>query len=136
MALLQTPLALDPTKYPTLDRYTGNPLPNGSRPITYGVKANSLVMEFDGGTSQRRAKSQPKTTIEFKYNALSQTEYRTLRDFFLLVTNVQPFTYIDPLEKQPYRVTFNQDVFAATNQGHGPAGAYYSLEVKLVQSFD
>lgn len=131
--LLTTPLALATSTFPTLDRYTGLPLPNCSRPINYGVKASTLVMEFDSGHQQRRQKATPKTTIDLQYTALTLTEYQTLRDFFMLVLNVTPFSWTDPIEKTTYQVTFNQDTFMGIQKGHGPTGPWYEVQLKLVQ---
>lgn len=141
MPLLPVPLSItpapgEPWTFPTQDRYTGKQLPNCSRPINYGVKASTLSIEFDSGHSQRRQKSAPKSTFEFQYNALSVTEYRTIRDFFMLVQNSRAFLWTDPIEKTTYKVMFNQDTFAAIQKGHGPAGPWYELQLRLVQTWD
>jgi len=121
--------------FPTVDSTTGKYLPNPSRPITYGVKSNNTAISFDSGHEQRRQRGLPKRTFEFKYNALSLTEYKTIRDFYINTTacGVYSFTWTDPIEKTTYNVKFNMDIFQGDYIAHSTKGPYYTLAIKLEQ---
>lgn len=109
-------------------------LPNCSRPIKESIKQDSLVVSFDSGHEQRRTKSDPKRIFEVTYAALTQNEYATIRDFFLQVTNVTPFTWTHPVEKTVYLVRFDMDTFTGEHFQHSPvAGPLYKLQLKLLQ---
>ncbi len=129
-------IALDPNTYPQYDAYTGKHLPNCSRPINYGIKANTLSIEFDSGHTQRRIKSLPKKTFDINYLLLLHTEYLTIMDFFTYTLNVKSFYWTDPVTLITYKVMFNQDTFSAEYKGNSPKGPTYSLSLKLVQSWD
>jgi len=118
--------------YPVVDATTGKKIRNPSRPITYGVKTSTIKDPFDSSHSQRRARSKPINTFEFKYVALNATEYLTLRNFFISrLGSVEAFTWVDPVSKITYKVIFAMDVFQAQNTFHNVAGPLYELSIKL-----
>lgn len=118
--------------FPTLTP-SGKHLTLPTRPIGYGVKTNTLVFTSDSGHEQRRQKGMPKKTFDLSYPILSLEEYKTIRDFFLQVLNVTAFNWTDPIEKITYLVRFDMETFLGQQKYHGPKGAHYELQLKLLQ---
>jgi phage-related protein len=115
--------------YPT----AGKPIPNCSRPLQEGIKTSTIAFTADSGHEQRRQKAAPKRTFQPVYNVLTLDQYRTLRDFFMQMTDVHSFTWEHPVEKTTFLVKFTMDTFAGENIGHGPSGALYKLQLQLEQ---
>lgn len=114
--------------YPT----TGQPIPNPSRPLQEGIKTTTIVFAADSGHEQRRPRSAPKRTFQLSYTVLTLDQYKTIRDFFMLVTNVSCFTWVHPVEKTSYLVKFAMDTFSGEyfSHGHQPL---YKLQLQLEQ---
>lgn len=113
--------------------YTPQPLPNPSRPLKEGVRANTIIYAADSGHEQRREKSNPRRTFDLTWNALTLDQYLTLRDFYMVVLNSAPFMWTHPIENTRVLVRFANDVFQGENVGHGPKGPIYKLQVSLLQ---
>lgn len=124
--------------YPTnIDRDVAKAkLPNPSFPIRESIKANSLMFESSSGYEQRRKRGQSKLIYELTYNVLKYAEWKTLRDFFLEKTNVEPFIWRHPVDKQDILVRFDQDTWTSEYFSHTAHGEkLYKLQVKLIQVF-
>lgn len=117
------------SKYKTL----GDKIPNPSRPFKEGIKTNTIIFSADSGHEQRREKSDPKLTFEISWVALTQDQYLTIRDFFLVVLNSKPFLWNHPLTGVVYLVRFSNEIFQGENKGHGPKGPIYTLSLSLLQ---
>ncbi|BCS54041.1 hypothetical protein [Geobacter sp. SVR] len=121
--------------YPTMTP-SGKPMTLPTRPITYGVKSNTISFTSDSGHEQRRVRGQAKMTFDLNYPILSLEEYKVLRDFYLKMLNVTAFYWTDPIEKIKYLVRFDMDTFSGQQKYHGPAGPHYELQVKLIQTWN
>ena len=115
-------------------------MPNGSRPISYGVKTNVLTVAFESGYEQRRKKGDPLKSFEFSYNALNYRQYKTIHDFFLdRGGSLEPFIWADysvpENDKPTYLVKFDMPVFQAEEVSHSRTGPIYKVTLKLQQVF-
>ena len=117
--------------YPT----AGTVIPNASRPLQEGIKASTISFSADSGHEQRRPRSNPKRTFSPNYIVLTVDQYRTIRDFFMTVTNVYPFAWTHPIEKTVFTVKFAMDTFTGENFEHGPHGPLYKLQLSLEQTW-
>lgn len=115
--------------YPT----SGARIPNCSRPLQEGFKASTITFTADSGHEQRRQRSNTKRTFQPTYIVLTLDQYRTIRDFFLQVTNVNSFSWTHPIEGTVLIVKFAMDTFSGENFGHGPTGPLYKLQLSLEQ---
>lgn len=111
----------------------GESIPNPSRPFKEGIKSSTIVFTADSGHEQRRERANPKRTFEPSWNILTQDQYLTIRDFFLVVLNSKPFLWTHPIEKTKYLVRFTNEIFQGENKGHGPKGPWYTLNLSLLQ---
>lgn len=122
--------------YPTTDSTTGKVLPNPSRPITYGVKTNSIIFEADNGYGKRRPRGKAKNTFEFTYLVLNSTQYKTIRDFYIARKGpVESFYWTDPVTKTEYYVRFNMDTFVGEYKYHNTKTPLYEVAIKLEEVF-
>lgn len=125
-----------PTTYVNANGITV-PMPNGSRPIQYGVQTNNLIQTMESGHEQRRKKGDPRQTFEYSYIALTQEAAVTLRNFFMQMGgSTQAFYWTDFVSKITYLVRFNMEGFAMENFAHNSAGPLYKIpSIKLIQVF-
>lgn len=114
--------------YPT----SGQRIPNCAVPLQEGLKVSTITSEFDSGHSQRRRKSLPKRTFQLTYPVLTFDQYKTIRDFFLTVTNVSEFSWTHPVEKVTLNVKFSMDTFSGENFAYGKV-PLYKLQLALEQ---
>lgn len=131
-------MANDYTKYPDIvyEAYAtaGAEIPNPSLPLAEGVKAQTIISEFDSGHSQRRTKGLPKRTFQLSYIVLTSDQYRTIRDFFMQKLNTYEFNWTHPIEKTVLNVRFTNDTLSAENFSWGVGkGALYKLQLSLEQ---
>jgi phage-related protein len=125
-----------PSAVSNLYATSGARIPNPSRPFNEGIKTNTITFMSDSGHEQRRQRGNSKRVFDLTFAVLSKDQYFTIRDFFMQVTNVNAFLWLHPIEKTQILVKFAMDTFAGSNKGHGPAGPWYELQVKLEQVWD
>ena len=117
--------------YPT----AGTRISSPSRPLAEGIKASTISYEADSGHTQSRPRSNPKRTFNLSWLVLTADEYKTIRDFFMVVTNHAAFSWVHPVEKTTFNVKFAMDTFTGENFSHGHQGPLYKLQVSLTQSW-
>jgi len=130
-------VANDYSKYPDIvyEDYptAGKPIPQPSRPFSEGVKVSSLSFSADSGHEQRRKKGDSKRTFQLTYNVLTADQYKTIRDFFMVVMNVYEFSWTPPMGTVALNVKFSVDTLSGENFAHGPSGALFKLQFSLEQ---
>ena len=117
--------------YPT----AGTSVPNPSRPLSEGIKANTITFAADSGHEQRRSRSNSKRTFSLNYIVLTADQYKTLRDFYMNVTNVNAFAWTHPIEKTVLNVKFAMDTFSGENFEHNAQGPLYKLQLSLEETW-
>jgi len=118
--------------YPTTDTTTGKPMPNCSLPISYGIKSNNISFMSDSGIEEVRPKGRLKQTFDFSYKALTDTQYKTLKDFYIARKgSYSAFKWTDPVSKEEFTVRFKMEAFAAKSFAHNFKTPLYSLDVQL-----
>ncbi len=128
---MEFPKVVSPS-YPS----AGTRIPNPSMPLQEGIKTSTITFVADSGHEQRRQKSDPKRTFQLTYIVLPLDAFKTIRDFFLTVTNVKSFNWTHPVEGTTLTVKFAMDTFSGENFGYGPSGPLYKLQLSLEQVWE
>lgn len=120
--------------FPTLD-YEGKQIPNPSLPVKESVKSNTLIISFESGHEQRRAKSAPMYVWELNYVVLTDSAYKKIRDFYLTHTDEKAFYWSHPLTKVRWKVRFSANTFQASNFTYNIKTNLWSANITLNQVF-
>lgn len=123
-----------PTTY--IDKGATKRLPCPSRPLSEGIKVNTLCFDADSGHEQRRKKGDPRKTFEFVFVALTHAQAQCIEDFFLEVLNVYAFDWTHPFTDDVIKVKFDMDTFCKEMFGHSKHhGPLYKIAIKLEQVY-
>lgn len=118
--------------YPTTDSTTGKQMPNPSFPIEDSYSSNNISFISDGGNEQVRPRGKMKGGFSFSYIALTSTQYKTIRDFYLARKgSYESFQWTHPVLKETYTVRFKMDTFSGKNFTQNIKTPLYSLDIKL-----
>lgn len=109
-------------------------IPNPAMPLRESYKTFDLIFTADNGTNeQRRKKGNPRRQIDLSWPALLLDEMKTLRQFFMDHTTVQPFLFTHPVEKEEKLYRFSSDTFISENIGFGPKSAIYKVQCQILE---
>lgn len=108
-------------------------IPHPSRPIKEGWVANTLVVGFGSGHSQRRPKGRPIRQWELEYKALNQAQKDALEAFwFRVYGSAYSFAWAHPISGHVYKVRFSDDAVSVENFAHpAVSGPLYTMAFKI-----
>lgn len=122
--------------FPTTYVHNGKTLrlPNPSMPLSFGFKANNLIIAFESGHEQRRTKGEMKRTVDINYQALHAGAAKVIIDFFISTGGeTRSFIWTDPTDYTEILMRFDSNTIQKEYFAHNAQGPLYNTAFKLVQ---
>lgn len=118
--------------FPAVDA-TNKRIPNPSTPISESFKTMTASIQFDAGFEQRRKKGATLSIFQLEYKVLTNSQYVTLRNFFLDCTDVVSFAWTHPISKTVYKCKFDANSFSGQSMSHNGKVQLWSCKFNIQQ---